>query len=344
MITLLEDDPRLTIIHHSDQRGDWATSGRRILFKARNSSIWELLGQFPFVMKREIFGWNRITQRLARADKCLLFPSSDGTLIGIRSGNIYRFEDGKAHCIMESLQGDCPLHRSMCEPEAGILYFGEYFMNPKRQEVRIIRIMDQGTRWEIAYSFKPGEIRHVHGIYLDPFLIGRMWVTTGDLQGENYIFHTDDHFNTLIRHGDGSQRYRAVGLHFSESSVMWATDSPLEQNYSVCMDRKTNQTITHQPFPSSCWYSTTTTDGLFLTSSAVEKGPAVNTNFGTVWASENGYNWEKMVSFRKDKLPMPLFKWGTISFPSGSYPSSRVWISGEALSGLDGRSKKYSFR
>lgn len=332
-----------TIVHHHDKRGVWATSGRQIIFRMPGSSRWKLIGQFPFVMKRELFGWNRITQRLARADKCLVYPMEDGSLVGIRSGSIYHFEGGRPKLLMSSLQGDCPLHRSLAEPERGVLYFGEYLMNPDRDPVRIIRIVDGGRKWEVAYTFGANEIRHVHGVYVDPFVPKRIWVTTGDLDGENYLFYTDDHFKNVCRLGDGGQLCRAVGLLFSQDYVAWVTDSPMEQNYSMRLDRKTGELIRCQALPSSFWYTAQTTNGLFLAGSSVEKGPAIRTNLGSVWRSEDGLAWERMVSFVKDSLAMPWFKWGTISFPSGVFSSDEVWISGEALSGLDGISRCYSF-
>jgi len=102
------------------------------------------------------------------------------------------------------------------------------------------------------------------------------------------------------------------------------------------MDRETLQITVHQQIESSSWYSTQTSDGLFLAGTTVEKGPGVQTDRASLLVSENGVEWRKVISFRKDFWPMKYFKFGVISFPSGSYSSKSFWISGEALKGLDG--------
>ena len=56
-------------------------------------------------------------------------------------------------------------------------------------------------------------------------------------------------------------------------------------------------------------------------------------------ASEEGLEWEPVISFRKDPYPMTGFGFGSISLPSGEFSSESFWISGEGVRGLDGQAQ-----
>ena len=55
-------------------------------------------------------------------------------------------------------------------------------------------------------------------------------------------------------------------------------------------------------------------------------------------SSLDGRTFEVAASFDKDAWPMPWFKFGSLSLPSGHYSSKRFWLSGEGVRGLDGGS------
>jgi hypothetical protein len=126
---------------------------------------------------------------------------------------------------------------------------------------------------------------------------------------------------------------------FTPEKVIWGTDSPHQTNYFVSLDRRNLKHEIGQTVDGTIWYAGKTNDGLYFASSSVEKGPGITTNQARVYTSRDGIKWEQKISFTKDFLPMPHFKWGTISFPSGSFPSNRIWVSGEALKNLDGLSQ-----
>jgi hypothetical protein len=110
------------------------------------------------------------------------------------------------------IQGDSVLHGGICEDQEGWTYFGEYFMNPARGEVHIFRLDPALKTWEIAHTFQAGEVRHVHGIYRDPYDTQALWITSGDAMGECYLYRTRDRFTTVERIGEGTQLWRAVRL------------------------------------------------------------------------------------------------------------------------------------
>lgn len=338
---LLRRAADLTIVHHVDEAGVVASRGREVLTLRSQTSSISTHGKFPAGYPRDLFGWSRITERFARADMCCIYRTSTGLMLGVRRGVVYHIETGSYRSLFE-VQGDCPLHNSIAEAVSGNLYFGDYFRNPERGAVYLYRVSPDLASHAVAHRFDRGQIRHIHGVYRDPFIASRLWVTVGDNDGENHIYFTDDEFATLDRIGDGSQMFRAVGLLFFANHIAWGTDSPSMPNRMVTMDRKTEQIEQHQPMPSPVWYATQTTDGVFLATSSVEHGAAATADAAKVWASRDARIWSEILSFTKDRWPMPYFKWGTIALPSGRFASDNVWISGEGVNGLDGCSINFA--
>lgn len=326
-----------TLVHHLEPSLSLTSTGRTVC--AQISGGTKRRVRMPFRFPRDLTFGLRVFERLLRADKCLAVPH-DNSVVIIRAGRVYRWDERLE--ALGDIQGDCPLHASACIGNSGALYFGEYFMNPERAPVKIFRIVPGARQLTVAHVFPAGHIRHVHGIYKDPYCQDRLWVTVGDNDGECYLYWTDDEFTTLSRVGDGSQSWRAVGLVFTPEKVIWGTDSPHQPNHFVSWDRRTGQLDFGQPVDGTVWYSGMTSDGVFFASSSVEKGPGVTTSHAKVFLSRDGMKWEVRAAFAKDALPMPLFKWGTISFPSGLFPADRIWFSGEALRGLDGVSRRLS--
>lgn len=333
--SLLDHDfSNCTIVHHLEPSLALTSAGRTIYahpIGGRSRNV-----RLPFRYPRDMSFGIRILERLMRADKCLVVPHANAVVV-IRGGKVYRWDDRLVE--LGDIQGDCPLHASACAGNSGALYFGEYFMNPDRGLVRIFRVCPKGESLEVAYVFPAGKIRHVHGVYRDPFHQGRLWVSVGDNDGECFLYWTDDEFASLSRMGDGSQLWRAVGLVFTASKVIWGTDSPHQTNHFVSWDRNTGKLEVGQQVDGTVWYAGTTSDGMFFAGTSVEKGPGVTTDQARVYLSRDGLEWSPCASFTKDALPMPLFKWGTLSFPTGTFPVSRIWVSGEALRGLDGVSQ-----
>lgn len=109
--------------------------------------------------------------------------SSQGCILGIRGGSAYRVERGKLAHLGE-IQGDCVIHRGICEGADGWSYFGEYSRNPEGLPVRIWKVDPECSRLVLAYEFPSKSIRHVHGVFQDPFDPLPIWVTVGDAEEE----------------------------------------------------------------------------------------------------------------------------------------------------------------
>jgi len=336
-LEIIEKIPKATIIHHiNDEGGLWATSGRRIIY--RESNRWQKIATFPYSYPRDLFAFSRPTARVMRSDKCNIYVNRIGKILGIRAGWVYAIEKEKASPLF-SIQGDCALHRSISEDAEGNIYFGEYFMNPGRRPVRIWRISADLTQWEIAHEL--ATIRHVHGVFRDPFNEQVFWVTVGDFKSECHILRTGDNFRSFTSFGNGSQTWRAVQLYFTEDHVSWLTDSNLESNHACRMLRKTGELEIGQSLDASAWYGCTTREGVHLAFTTIERGPAIQSDESSILVSTDAFHWEKVFAFKKDFWkPVQVFKYGVISCPSGLMSVDGLYLSGEGLVGLDGISIK----
>ncbi len=328
--------PQVTMLHQVLADGTlWGTAGRAIL--RGNAAGWQAVGRFPFAAPRDLLGFARPTARALRADKCNLFVNTKGRVLGIRASIAYAIEPlGKAAPLFR-IQGDCALHGGICEDRDGWTYIGEYFMNPERHPVRIWRLSPELDAWETAFEFPAGSIRHVHGVYRDPFDPDALWGTVGDYRGECFFYRTPDRFQTVQRFGDGTQIWRAVRLFFTPDYLCWLSDSQIEQNYACRIRRSGGQVEIGQPVDASTWYGTLTMDGLYVAFTTVEPGPGIHRNESLVLVSEDAFHWQEIHAFRKDFWrPMKVFKYGVVSCPSGPMSSQELYLSGEGLVGLDG--------
>lgn len=340
---IVERLPQVTLVHHREADGTlWATAGRTIL-RFREGRFREA-ARFPFISPRDFFGFTRPGARLFRADKANLFANSSGRLLGVRAGTVYSLgEHGLAPLFQ--INGDCALHGGLCEDREGWSYLGEYFMNAAREGVRVWRVAPDASSWEIAHEFHPASIRHVHGLFRDPFDPAAIWMTTGDAQGECHLYRTDDRFHTLERLGDGSQTWRAVRLFFTPDHIAWLMDSQDQQNYACRISRSDGHLEMGQPIGATTWYGAQTTDGLCLAFTTVEAGAGIQRQESAVLVSVDAFAWQEIHTFRKDAWrPMKLFKNGVLICPSGPMTSQDVYLSGEGLRGLDGQSARVRIR
>ena len=293
--------------------------------------------KLPVSLSEKFLGLFRITRRLFRLDMCNVFLSN-GNLIILRNGIVYNYDIDKKKIskTLELKQCRNILHQSMCQTKEGHLYFGEYGMNPKRDEVNVYRSKDTGKTWHIIYTFPKGKIRHIHGCYYDKFT-NKIWTLTGDFKGENLIQFSDLEFNNITILGDGSQSYRAVNLFFTEKEVHWIMDSPIENSYQFYYNRLTKDIVKLDYFNGPVWYLKTLEDGFYLAGSSVEVGDGVLSNKACLYLSKDLIKWEVIKEFKKDIWPMPYFKWGVLAFSEGKQSSKKFTMHFEGLKGLDGK-------
>jgi len=281
----------------------------------------------------------RLLRRLLRLDKsnAILNYKKDGIII-IYLGVIYFY------CLKKKILKKISrlknhrnvLHNSIAVTNRGI-FFGEYGPNNKRGKIPVWRSSNDGRNWKIIYNFPRNSIKHVHGIYKDPFE-NSLWITTGDFENECFIFKVPKkNFKKIIKYGDGSQEWRAVSLLFKRKYVIWGMDSPLQTSALKIFNKKTKQLKTGQSFPGPIWYSKVFTDQSAVLQTSVEIGPGVKSNYSCLFYSKDLIHWNQFYKFKKDIFPKKLFKFGVIAFSEGQQNAKYFLFSAEGLKSIDGK-------
>lgn len=283
----------------------------------------------------DLLASNRWTARLLRLGVHGLYQFKN-TYLGIQKGRIVLYDRVKKtfNSVFENFNGSRPL--SILITPRNEIYFGEYFANKERIEVRIFRSLN-GFDWEVAFEFAPKEIRHVHGLTWDPFLKG-MWVQTGDSNAESGLWFTQDRFKSITKYSDYSQRSRAVEIiPFKEGQLIVPMDSPLEKNYILSYNYKEERFENIFPLPGSAFHCAFI-EGVYLVATVTEPSKINKTNKSAVFASLNGYNWSQILSFPRDFIPIKFqkyFGYTEPSFPRYKADTGYLYFNLKGIKGLD---------
>lgn len=278
-----------------------------------------------------------ITRRLLRAEITGLFAQENGDRIAIAKKGLFLQQKGSSRFEKSFAipRGSKPLN--LCIGPSGIIYFGEYFQNLKKESVNIYCSCDMAQSWHIAYTFAVGEINHIHGLFYDKYT-NRIWVATGDRENECIIGYTEDEFQTFKEVFRGGQEYRTCQLFFYKDFIVFGTDTQYQQNVIKKFDRQTLEIIELQEVQGSVIKGGQVGDVAFI-STTVEPSKVNTDKYAHLWVTKDGLHWEERYKAKKDWLPATLFQFGTFEFPQyyGIEKMERLYFSGRALKGLDGK-------
>lgn len=284
----------------------------------------------------------RMLRRLFRLDKSNCFPlfCKDGELksvIIIYRYNVYLWSYGVIKKTF-SLNG-CRnvMQQSITETTNGFVYFGEYANNAKREAVPIYRSIDRGKTWHEIYKFKAGDIKHIHAIQWDNYE-KKLWVCTGDQNGECKVLISNLEFNKIEVLGDGSQKWRTCNFFFERKFVIWGMDSPLEDCFMLKLDRNTRTLSKLAKVSGPVWYGRKWSCGRYLISTSVEPGVNCLDQKCKVYVSNDLCHWDVLWEFEKDYYNPVYFKFGSIAFSNGNEGDDEFYMSFEAIKKLDGKS------
>lgn len=277
-----------------------------------------------------------LTRRLLRAEITGLYSLSNGDHLAIAKKGLFLQKGGQGNfekCFAMP-RGSKPL--SICIAPSGNLYFGEYFQNMEKHAVHIYRSEDNAQTWQIVYTFTEGEINHIHGLFYDQYT-NRIWVATGDRENECIIGYTEDEFKTFKKVFRGGQEYRTCQLFFYKDFIVFGTDTQYEQNVIKMFDRKTLEITELQEVQGSVIKGGQVGEVAFI-STTVEPSKVNTDKYAHLWVTKDGLHWEERYKAKKDWLPF-IFQFGTFEFPqySGIDKLERLYFSGRALKGLDGK-------
>lgn len=305
--------------------------------------------------KQRYLSKSRLISRLLRLEPRGIIKMDEETILLSYKGSLYRLDvkGQKAEHIHSFRIGmSAPLSLARIENIDGFCErycYGEYFSNPEKKEVKIYGTDKNGFDWHEIYCFPDGAINHIHSIIPDPYQ-NKVWVFTGDFGEEAGIWFTDDDFKTMKRYLTGKQQYRScVGFPTAEG-LIFATDTPLEENfiYLVSREKKLERICTLEG-PSI--YGTEFGDK-FLLSTVVEghsdekrrrwelisykRGQGVKSRYCELLIGNLIEGFSKLGRYKKDFLPMGLMQFGTISFPSDYNPTDKIVFCGIAIKEIEG--------
>lgn len=283
-------------------------------------------------LKNGIAASNRFSRRLLRAEITHLYKFGENWFCIARKG-IFKYDSStKMFELCHRIErGSRPMN--LCQDSDGSIYFGEYFYNPERVPVRIFKSLDNGKSWNVVYTFKDGEINHIHGIFKDKFA-GHLWVFTGDDDKACIAAYTTDGFKTLHREFEGQQEYRVCVPLFLKDSIVYPTDSQYCQNYIRKIDRSDKQIVNLQAIQGSGIYAVDT-ENFYLVSTTVEPSTVNTDKSSHLWFSTDGLEWREICSFEKDNLKNTLFQFGSIRFPHFEESCQYLVATGRAVKRLD---------
>lgn len=294
----------------------YASRGYKLLRAELSASPieWKQLAQYNPQWWRNTSSSLRLTFRLFRDGFHALAKLSSGRLVGAVPGAIVTLnpDDSVFRISHTILRGTRPLHIATT-PE-GALYWGEYFDNPRRDEVHIYASADGGDTWHVAYSFPKGAIRHVHNIVHDPWQ-QCLWILTGDNGSECRILRGSLDLTSVETVLAGNQQVRAVAAVATEDGLYFSSDTPLEKNFIYCLNRDGNLCKLAE-LSSSSIYGCRAGNAIFF-STMVEPSQVNLDRAARVYGSLDQLHWQRKLEWKKDQWPMRFFQYANAILPDG---------------------------
>lgn len=322
------------IVHYADKDLKIFSRFNRIIINHTGSKSEAVT--LPIKAWEKIIGKIRLFRRLLRLDKMCVVPANAGYVI-FWQGKVYHYVPGVGltkTLEMESCRN--PLHNSIANIDGKLLYFGEY--GKKTDDGKYVyRSEDGGLTWHKIFHFQGDTIKHIHACKWDPYE-EKIWVLTGDFEGESYLVCADRDFRQVEWIGDGSQFYRAIDLVFREELVHWCMDSPIRNSHHITLNRKTREIKLGQRFPGPVWYIKELTSGGVLAATAQEIGPSHIDDKLHIMYSKDLDTWEEVATYEHDGLKKGVFKFGVMGFSDGEQTEEGFFMHAEAVKHYDGKS------
>jgi len=309
--------PRLRVLAWA---GDWLYASRgysllRATMNPNSESIeWQPVARYVPAWWRHLSMSSPASFRLFRDGFHALATLASGHMVAAVPGAIITLAPGESEFKLSHrvLRGTRPLHIAVTPDDH--FFWGEYFDNPARDQVRIYVSADRGSTWDVAYTFPRGAVRHIHNIVYDEWA-DCLWVLTGDNGSECRILRVSCDFKNVDIVLSGHQQARAVALVPTPEGLYFSSDTPLEKNHVYRLDR--GGTLTElASLSSSSIYGCRAGHGIFF-STMVEPSPINLDRNVRLYGSLDGSHWCDVMQWKKDFWPLSLFQYGNAVLPNG---------------------------
>ena len=260
-----------------------------------------LVASYRASLPKKLLAATPLGCRVAREGIHRLYETRSGDWLAIGKGAILFRQAGSDRFVVACTahRGSRPLY--LCHnPIADCWYFGEYFSNPERKEVRIYESRD-GRTWTVVYSFPAGEIRHVHNIVYDSYRKG-LWVLTGDSDEESGLYFTANGFTTVDKKFGGSQAYRAVSVLCRPEGLLVPMDTPQETNAIHLLQLPNGEMIRQTALASSAFHALEVPGGYVVTTVG-EPSPVNDTQHARLYFCADGEKkWRELICCPADRF------------------------------------------
>lgn len=306
-----------------------------ILRSRDDGASWERVGALPRDPLRRGAELSRLACRLLRHEVRALAELPGDRLVAANRRGLFSGSAGDVWLAPSAIDdGGLPVLPPLCIGADGdTVVFGEYG-SPRGRPMRIFASRDGGARFEAVHAFAPGEILHVHNLVFDAAL-DHWWVLTGDFDqqpGIGRLSRDLARFEWFVR---GEQRFRAVELFDLGDRLVYATDTQLEENALVSLDKKTGRAERLRPFEGSCIYAARF-GGWYAITTTVEPSAVNPSRDATLWVSRDLDTWHCALRVPKDRWHADYFQFGSLVLPRGASGRDVIALSGQAVTGLDG--------
>lgn len=219
------------------------------------------------------------------------------------------------------------------------IYFGGYLNNMNKYPVNIYKRIGR-DKWSIVYSFKEGEINHIHALVADTYR-NCVWIYTGDFNESAAIWKATDNFKTVERVACYGQKYRGCVAFALPDGLLYATDAPFADNYIYFMNPKDYTTRTILPIDGSCIYGCKWKDK-YVFSSTVEgdgrntsrfqfyfgrkRGAGIKNKYVHLYCGDLKHGFSEIYKEKKDYMPTYTFQFGAFKFPYGENVSDLLYF------------------
>lgn len=288
----------------------------------------------------------RVLARLFRTEPKYAVPINESQmlLVGHRTIKIVDVEKQVVSDISSSREGFSDPLNICVGRKKWVALWGDYGPNAEHDSINIYGLT-KDSKVETIYSFKNGQVRHIHNII--PKLSGGYYIFTGDQEKGAGIYKANISFDQVEPVKIGQQQYRAVIGFDTPKGLLYATDAVNEKNYVYLFDGKGEpQKIC--ALNGSCIYGTEF-QGKYYFSTTVE--PDENNRGVTSWISSKrgdgilsddvqvikldiSMKSEVIMTLKKDAYPMKLLQYGAVQFNHGD--GERLWCYPVAIRKYDG--------
>lgn len=282
-----------------------------------------------------LLGHSKLLSRLFRFDIRAAVALGNQRVLLSKGSRVFELDmaEGSLSAGWDFGEGIRPLQFSTIEDVDGFedgVYFGGYVHNYEKKPVSVYRRVDI-DQWETVYTFKNGEINHVHNIVVDSYR-KCLWIFTGDFDEAAAIWKVTDGFKTVERIRYGDQRWRGSVVFVLKEGLLYATDTPRADDYLYFLNPQTIEQTEVMPLPGSCIYGcqwkdnyviATTVEGDGGDMSFIKKwfgrkrGRGIKDEYVHMFCGNLDDGFREIYKEKKDRLPFTLFQFGVFKFPSG---------------------------